>query len=200
MARTTDELLTALKGFLPVEYHQLLPLLAGEAAAMSSAESGVESMGLATFLDQAEGTDLDLHGRGLRVRRRTGESEESYRARLRRPQDAVTPQAILTAVNAVLAEYGAQPAMLVEWFDAPYLDHDFYDHVPYSHGWHGFVVVIPQLGEIGWGDDYLDHSFLDHSFFGVDEDHPSVAAVAAEVYRLKAAGVQAAVLVADLLP
>lgn len=63
-------------------------------------------------------------------------ARESYRARLRRPQDAVPPQAILTAVNAILTESGAQPAMLFEWFDGPYLNYDSLNHVPLNNGWH----------------------------------------------------------------
>ncbi|MED5370698.1 MAG: hypothetical protein VX899_06780 [Myxococcota bacterium] len=39
-------------------------------------------------------------------------------------------------MNAILTESGAQPAMLFEWFDGPYLNYDSLNHVPLNNGWH----------------------------------------------------------------
>lgn len=55
-----------------------------------------------TFIGLADGTWLDEHGRERGKFRRPGESEESFRFRVRQVDDKVTRSSILIAVNAIL--------------------------------------------------------------------------------------------------
>lgn len=55
----------------------------------------------------ARGRYLDQHGRDQLVYRNTGEADDPYRERLRHPIDAVTHGAVLAALNALAAGFGA---------------------------------------------------------------------------------------------
>ena len=153
-------------------------------------------MGKASGLESAEGAQLELQGRGTDTHRRVDETDESYRPRLRRPQNAVTRAAILDAVSVLLAPYTSKPPELIEWFEGPFLDHDFLSDRPLGHGWHGFIVVIPELSTPGTGEAFLDvDAYLGSSaFLGIDNDHPVYAPIAATIAALKAAGVQASLV------
>lgn len=59
-----------------------------------------------TYIETAEGVWLDQHGADRGVRRQGGESDASYRIRLRTIDDAVTRAALLDVADAVLAAAG----------------------------------------------------------------------------------------------
>lgn len=76
------------------------------AAEMTLIDAAMSSWHRMTYLETAEGVWLDQHGSDRGVARQGGESDDSYRARLRTIDDAVTPAAILAVVNAILAAAG----------------------------------------------------------------------------------------------
>lgn len=85
------------------------------AAEMMLIDAAMSSWHRMTFLEHAEGVWLDQHGRDRGVSRQAGESDTSYRLRLRTIEDAVTPASILAIANAVLAANGvAGSARLLE--------------------------------------------------------------------------------------
>jgi hypothetical protein len=77
------------------------------AAEMTFIDAAMSSWHRMTFIETAEGVWLDQHGRDRGVSRQAGESDVSYRTRLRTIDDAVTPASILAIANAVLAANGA---------------------------------------------------------------------------------------------
>ena len=196
MARPVEEVLAQMLAWLPEEFHPLAPLLAGVAASNKLALESLEAMGQAAGIESATGSQLELEGRGTRTHRGLGESDADYRPRLRKPQNAGTRAAILDAVNAILADHTARQADLYEWFDGPYLDHDYLSDKPVGHEGNGLAVVIPELATPGWGESYLDVSaYLDaDTYLGIDEDPAVYTTIARAIGLLKAAGIQAALV------
>ena len=76
------------------------------AATMLIIDAAMSSWHRMTFLETAEGVWLDQHGRDRGISRQAGESDTSYRTRLRVLADAVTPASILEIADAVLAAAG----------------------------------------------------------------------------------------------
>lgn len=188
MARTTAELLAQLQRLVPGYYSSVEALLAGFAAAMALAETGISELAESSTYAGGDLTWLRLHAHGLGIRPGSGEPEETLRARLRRVEDAVTPGAIVAAVDAIIAPDTCE---LVEWFEGPFLDADddsgmWLDTSRLSGGPSSFLVLVPYGFEDG---EALDVDFyLDSSFVGVGVDSPLVPAVINEVERLRAAG------------
>lgn len=214
MARTVDELLARLRSFLPPEYETAEPLLAGVAAAMAEAELAGDSIldvlpfGPASY-DLSNGTPvvhagatgiwLDLHAAGYGLHRAAGESDAQLQTRLRNVADRVTRPSIQAAVDLLLLPFGVT-AVIVEWWDEPYLDIEepipgglYLDSTFISGGHHSFLVVVPSVG-LGFNvspDPFLNvDAWLDSMFLGADVSDPVYAAILAEVERLRAAGVQ----------
>lgn len=166
MARSTDTILEQAERLVPYYDTSLRPLTAAIAAALSEAETQAEALaGEALF--GGSGQWLRLHAHGYGVQPAQGESDASLRARLRRVEDAVTPPAIVAAVDAIITPL---TCTLVEWWDTPYLDVDAYLDMPgvyLSGGPNTFLVVVPA----GVSDATLD-------------------IIVNEVNRLRAAGIR----------
>lgn len=74
------------------------------AAQLARAEGAVDSLHDRTFIDLADGSWLDQHGRERGVPRFTEETDTAYRPRVKAIEDKVTRTSILAAVDAVLLE------------------------------------------------------------------------------------------------
>jgi len=198
MARTTDQLLDQVERFVPPEDRPTLrPLLAGHSAAQAVVEAARNNMLSAVTLAGADGRWLTLLARGYGIRRATDETDEVLRTRLRYPERQLTPGAIIDRVNDLLSPYTSTLAVLEEWWEVPsYIEDGWYlDHFGLSGGPHWFVVRCPVIGEIPHGTAYIGIDlYLDHSFLGADE-HPVYERIAAEVDRIRAAGVRAALFI-----
>lgn len=106
MARTADQIRAHALALLGPAFVGLDPYLGGFGAALSAAENAVEQLLAQTLLSDATGGYLDLYGRGDGVRRRNGEDDATYRARIGALPVAVVPAAIKAAVDAVLTGAG----------------------------------------------------------------------------------------------
>lgn len=224
MARTTQELLERLLAFLPPQYQTSEPLLAGVADALQAAEGAADELlqvlpfgpylailpgGAPLSLVGASGIWLDLHASGYGLLRAPGETDDQLRTRLRNVEDAVTRPAILAAVNTLLEPFSVA-AMMVEWWEEPYLDvlepipgGLYLDSAFLSGGPNTFILIVPQVG-LGYGvsqDPHLDiETWLDSMFLGDDRQDPVYAAIVAEVERLRAAGVRWRLYIGDTPP
>lgn len=88
------------------------------AAQLERVEASIETLFDRTFLERAEATWLDEHGRERSRYRRPDETDDAYRDRIRSWPDAVTRPAVLAGVDAVL-EIGT--ARMEEWLpDGPF--------------------------------------------------------------------------------
>lgn len=146
-ARTPEELVARLLDFLPAQFDAATILLAGAAAATAQAETTWCSLHDCGTIEGATGIWLDLHGEGLGVFRQAGELDAGYRDRIRDLDDLTTPGAVL---GAAIAVFGT--AILVEWFDSPYLDVDAYlDTVDcvIGGGPDSFVLLLPGVSFAG---------------------------------------------------
>ncbi len=158
----TEAFLTALLRWLPPDYESVLPILGGSAGAMGAVQGVVPTLIDLTTIELGTGKWLTLHARGLGKDRATDETDAELRTRLRQIEDSVTPQAILDAVNALLATVTADTATLQEWFEGPgladdgtpsdsvlsagapfHLDNE--DQAILIGGPQSFVVIVPRL-------------------------------------------------------
>lgn len=215
MARTTAELAEQLARFLPASVAEGLdPLVGGAAAALQVALEGVDDLELLVdFVTTAADPDpswLDLHADGYGIYRLPGETSEGLLTRLQNVDDALTPVSILAAVNALLAPYTATEAVMLEWWDEPYLADDgksddpilWLDHSYWSGGTRTFLILVPIIADsaLPWGS-YLGHdTYLGHFYWGIDSgEHPVYHAIVAEVERLRAAGIAWRLVYSDQL-
>lgn len=210
MARDTATLLAQLLRFLPPGYAASEALLGGLAEQYAQVEQlGDELVGSVT-VEGAEGKWLTLLARGYGIYRRDGESDESVRERLREVEDAVTPTAILIAVNRLLAPYTATEAELLEHWDYGFFaDVDFADQpddetrVLDQHL--AFTLLVPHLTASGTTLGHFavapadatdpDAAFADGDTYAVvdtvdDTEHAVYSAIQSAVERLRAAGVR----------
>ena len=181
--RTTEQLLEQAQNFLPPSLTgPLEPVLGANCASLALAEQAVDGLHDLATLEGATGQWLDLHAQGQGLDRRDGEEDVGLRTRLRRPDEQVTPNAILTAVNILLAPYTSTQAIMREpWRDGPFWDQFFWDQEILSAGLLTFTVICPRVGtdpeDVGM---YYDHSFYDRAFYSATADHP----VYASIYQL----------------
>lgn len=200
MARTTEQLLEQAQRLLsPVFAGPLDPVLGAFCASLATAEDSVDGLHDLATLEGATGQWLDLHAAGQGLDRRNGEEDTGLRTRLRRPDEALTPNAILTAVNILLAPYTDTLAIMREpWRDGPFWDQFFWDHEILSAGLLTFTVICPRVGtdpeDVGM---YYDHSFYDRSFYAADADHPVYASIYELLQRARAAGIRAYLVIDD---
>jgi len=195
MARTTAELLTRFEAFVdPSSFGAHQPLQGGVAAVYATVEQFGEDAATAGLWGGADGVWLSLHARSQGTRRRSGEADETLRTRLRTVEGALTRPAILDAVNSLMSAYTDEEALIVEWWESPYLGETYIgeDHAArLSPGPSGFLVILPAgLGEAGWGDAHLGETFLGESFLGIEEAD-ILGLLASEVVAKRAAGVRA---------
>lgn len=194
MARTTDELLAQLERLLPGYYDVAEPLLAGFAASTRLGEVAVDILRPLATIGGASGKWLTLQAHGHGILRASGEGDPSLRKRLRHVEDRLTPNAIKAAVDDLIAP---DTCVIVEWFDAPYLDDPEVSGVwldnssaLLSGGRHSFLVLIPNQGTGFEFGEFLDTSlFLDGTFVGEATEAAEYAAIINEVERIRAAGV-----------
>lgn len=114
MARTDDELQARLHEHLPTDL--VLPqgaileaLWYGAAGVMEEVETAVGAWLDQATLSAGTGLWLSLHGRGLGVGPREGETAAQYRLRIATTERKVTKPAILAAVSALLATVTEAP-------------------------------------------------------------------------------------------
>ena len=210
MARSTSALVERLVAFLPPEDGTVLePLLGGLAAMFSQVESDGDALQVeATY--EASGKWLTLQARGLGIERATGETDTDLRTRMRNAEDNITRASIQAAIDALLAPYTSDTALIIEWWEGPYLDHVgdaalWLDGTVYlSPGPHGVLIIVPRIGDAEWGGAYLDNvdelgAYLDRLFYLGSEaiEHPVYEAIWAEVERLRAAGVAVWMIIDD---
>jgi len=184
---------TVMLRHLPPQYEAAEDVIGGMVAPLEQARLTAADMRDASTVAGADGKWLTLLARGYGVVRATDEGDAALRARLRNVENKLTRQAILDAVNALLAPYSGQPAQMAEWFEedgAFWLDFDFLDDQRLLGEWHTFYLFAPLVGTAAWGDLFLDDAFLDAEYLGAGPDHPIYASITAEVERLRAAGVR----------
>lgn len=198
--RTTGQLVEQAQNFLPPSLSgPLEPVLGANCASLALAEQAVSELHDLATLEGATGQWLDLHGQGQGLTRRDGEGDNGYRMRLRRPDEALTPNAILTGVNILLAPYTDTQAIMREpWREGPFWDQFFWDQEILSAGLLTFTVICPRVGtdpeDVGM---YYDHSYYDRSFYAADADHPVYASIYELLQRARAAGIRAYLVIDD---
>lgn len=200
MARTTEQLLEQAQRLLsPVFAGPLDPVLGAFCASLATAEDSVDGLHDLATLEGATGQWLDLHAAGQGLDRRNGEEDTGLRTRLRRPDEQLTPNAILTGVNLLLAPYTNTLAVLIEpWRDGPFADHAYADHTIISTDLLSFVVAAPRVG-VATGDvgAYADYSYADYSYASADHDHPVYASIYELIQQARAAGIRAFLFIDD---
>lgn len=192
MARTPAELLDQLEKFVPPQFAELEPLLAGTAGSMALAETAFDT--LKTLATVEGGTDkwLTMQAHGYGILRATGESDASIRERLRTIEPKVTKTAIEERVNALIEP---DTCTVIEWWEGFYCDVDFWldNPEPYlSGGPNSFVVIIPKQGSYFSFGSFCDVNFwLDtpEAYIGDGPEDPVYAAIVSEIERIRAAGV-----------
>lgn len=108
-----------------------------------------------TFIDTAAGEYLDLHGKDRNVVRYEGESDASYRERIKLIQNTISIETLKPAVEAVLNN--GEPVFIENWkygFEGDDLFADCYDsiYISKTKRYARFTVLIPpQTG----GDENL---------------------------------------------
>lgn len=209
MARTVDAILRQYLAFLPPPYESATPLLAAFARALRDGEVTADDLVALVSFGGAEEIWLTLHAQGYGLLRGVNETDPALRIRLRNVDERLTRPSILAAVNALLAPFTAIPAIMIEWFEEPYLDIDetvpgtsggFYlDSTFISGGRNSFILLVPRINDsqIAGGDGLDVDFFLDSSFLGSDSEDPVYAAIINEVERLRAAGIRWALVLVD---
>lgn len=148
MARTTEELLTEYLKLLPAEYIAATDLLGGIAAQFALIETDGDALFDLATIGGGTGIWLTLQGKGLGVDRSTLELDPSLRERIRNIELRVTPAAVLEAAEALFALDTVFPLMLVEWFESPVLDWEFYldtHGAALANGPRSFLLLVPEL-------------------------------------------------------
>jgi hypothetical protein len=191
MARTVQDLVDQLRRWLPEHFGADDPLFGGIAAAVRQGEIAAETLQPLATVGGSVAEFLDLQAAGYGVLRGGNEDDATLQQRLRQPDRKVTRNAILDAVNALIAP---DEAAMIEWFDEPYLDAEDFpgalwlDSARLLDGPSGFLIVIPSQGPPSSGDYLGSEYYLDSSYLGTQE--PGIyAGIINEVQRARAAGV-----------
>lgn len=192
MSRTTAEVLTELRLYMPAHTADPLdPLLGGVAAMFAAAESTNEALSTSSTVGGAEGVWLDLLALGDGMRRQSGESDADLQARIRTPVAAITKPNLEAAANAILAGYGESGAYIVEWGDDGFMDEDAYmDDMLFVDPYNRFVLVVPLIGDPIVDGLHLDDGYADDDYMGDGGESPAYASIWAAIERLRAAGVR----------
>lgn len=193
MARSVAELLAQAERWLPDRFQAAREVTAAVAAVLQLGETAGDDLSSAGTFGGASGIWLDLHARTHGLFRATAEADGVLRARLRNVEERLTRQAILDAVDAILAEVTSETATMVEWFEpdgAFYADDGYLDTTRLLGEWNTFYLFVPLLGDTGWGDLYVDVSYLDDEYLGGGTTDDVYAAIISEVERLRAAGIR----------
>jgi hypothetical protein len=210
VSATTAQLLAQIERFGPRRYLAVRAILAGIAAQLAAADAVVESFATSSTVGGASGAWLTLLARGYGIDRAQDETDASLRDRLRDPVPLVTPAALLEGVDAILADYTATPARLVETRraigallggpDEPALILDLSRFGDWNH----FTVIVPRIGDAWGGGSVLELLDPAHGFIlgiGVlglsGEIHPAYFAIVAFLRRARAAGIRVSLAIED---
>lgn len=199
-SRTKEQLLEQAARLMdPVFSGPLDPILGSICASFAASEQAVDGLHDRATLGGATGQWLDLHGQGQGQTRRDGEGDDGYRMRLRRPDEQLTPNAILTGVNVLLAPYTDTLAVLVEpWRDGPFMDQAYMEQAIVGTDLLSFIVAAPRVGtpasDVG---AYMDQVYMDVAFLSAEHDHPVYASIYELIQRARAAGVRGFLLIDD---
>lgn len=191
--RTSAAILTELLKFIPASVRAASPILAGWAAAANLAEQASSDLADNLLYGNAEDEWLDLLAAGAGLSRAPQETNISLRARLRVAPDALTRPAILAAVNALLLPLTATQAIMVEWYEGPYLDVDYLDdpHMPISAGPNTFCLIVPPVGDVADGAAFLGEAYLDdEGYAGSAGNHTIYGSIYSTVEAMRAAGIR----------
>ncbi len=152
MARTTGEVLDALRSIVPPAYHgdDEASVLGSVAKVFSLVETTIDALYDAGLWGGATGEWLDLHALGWDVRRSDGESDGSLRSRLRDYPEQVVPAAIIAAVDPLINDVDplADDARLMEhWKDGAFFDQAYCDQENARIGSVNvaFSVIVPDV-------------------------------------------------------
>lgn len=195
MARSTDQVLAQFERFVPPGLKPLRAVLAGWAAMMAAAEAAGDTLVTRVTLGGADGIWATLLARGYGIERADGEADASLIGRVRTPELALTKARLIEAANNILAPYTSESVILVEhWAAGEYYDDDaYFDQAIYFDQHNAFTLVVPQIGDLPYGDDFYDDDdyFDDDAFYGDGGGDPAVyAAILSEIDRLRASGVR----------
>lgn len=193
-ARTVQSIADELARMLPAHTSgPAEPLLGGAAAVLHAAESTGYDALAATTVGGADGKWLDLIMRGMGMQRSDGETDAGARARIRNPQFGITKANIKAKVDEILAAHGLGECLILEWFDGPALDVDFYlDYVSIVDAPNWFLIVAPSIAET-ITTSYLDSIYMDRDMYlgswVTDPGAGAYPAIVAAVHPLRAAGI-----------
>ncbi len=186
-------ILATYEQLVPKQYRAMRPLMSGWAAAFDQADIAGDTLRVNVSVATAAGKWLDLLAVGFGLRRQPSESDDSLRYRIQHPADALTRPAILDVVNAYLTTIGEPAtATMIEWFQGPALDVDFWlDQTVLQDRGASFVLIVPQIGNTIAGSGYLDsEAFGVDLYLGSDGISPAYDAIIALVNAIRAAGVR----------
>lgn len=193
-ARTVQQVADELARMIPAHTSgPAEPLIGGAAAALQAVEAGGYDAAVATTIGGATDVWLDLLLRGAGTQRMDGETDAGARARLRNPQFGITKANIKARVDAVLAAYGLGECLILEWFDGPALDVDFYlDYVSIVDAPNWFLIVVPSIA-VTMTTSYLDSTYMDRDMYlgswVTDPAAGAYPAIVAAVHPIRAAGI-----------
>lgn len=113
---------------------------------MTAVEAEISRLVSGSRISSATGLFLSLHAVDHGLRRQGSENDDQLRPRLQRPPQAVTPEAILYAVQLIVdaASTGLQCRLVELPLSGAYYDsYNFYDEPnTFYGGGHGVVIVI----------------------------------------------------------
>ena len=190
-ARSISQVAAELSRFMPAHLSgPAAAVVGGGAASMQAAESLGYELAAETTITEADGIFLDLLARGRNMQRASGETDAGLRERCRLFDLGVTKANILAAVNAILAEYTASQAYILEGWDDGFADIDCWaDTTILCDPGRFFVLVCPLVGDALTTGAYADTDFADFAYLGAGVEHPVYGAIIPVVTRLRASGV-----------
>lgn len=187
----------ALQRFVPPDLQgetgsRLEAVWAGLGAALADIEAGSEALLAVGKLATAEDMFLDLHARGLGVRRGSGESDASLRVRARVVSRKVTKPAIQAVLNSILDTETEERAHVYDRMDALgwAVEEDAAEEAALLCDHLSIYIALPLLPQ---PEDALgaEVGALEEAPMDLFPEHPLMAVLRAEVNRLRAAGVRA---------
>lgn len=154
MARSTSQVLAALKRIIPWAFHGDGSLLAGIAALFARVEALIDALRAAGTWGGAEDEWLDLHAAGLDMRRADGETDEQLLARMRGYPDMLTCDAVEAAATRALqtVDPDAEAVLLEHWRDGAFCGSAYCGQDRPLQTNAGFTVLMPDV----YGDPF-DH-------------------------------------------
>lgn len=184
MAHTQQEWFEKLKGWVPswvfekedvnVATFQAIAKVLAEAQASAAAQAAQ------TFLDNATGSLLDLHGSERDVTRVPGESDNSYRERIRLIENTTSEDTLLALIRAVINN--GEPLAIENWSYGFFDDEIFCDcddsiYLSKTKNYNRFTIVVPP-------QDLPDDSFFKSIVTKTIDDNKALGTFGDIVYRV----------------